>query len=208
MLLRESGAGLHESTFTSDMNPGPGVSWTDLPDTVNAFHLGPNGFFSEPSDITTFPDVSGVGYGKPPLGSGDMVVLPNFAGNFDPEAGGILPEFGELCSGSVACPCLHTETLAGSAPRQFLTSAAGDTSLSDNSRIHWLFTSTPLDAHFTSGGTPGARLFEPDDMILCTQFPRLYALLPEKLVLNVCFGRDLLACLFLYGMDMGFVYCK
>ena len=68
-------------------------------------------------------DVLGVGYWKPPPGSGNMVVLPNF---------GILPEFGDMCPGSVACPFLHTETSAGSVPRQFLTSAAGDTSLSDS----------------------------------------------------------------------------
>ena len=90
--------------------------------------------------------------------------------------------------------------------QQFWTSAAGDTSLSDDSGIRWFSTSAPLDTHFTSGGTPRAHLFGPDDMILCTQLPSLYALLPEKSVLNVCIGRDLLACLFLNGTDMDFVY--
>ena len=45
-------------------------------------------------------------------------------------------------------------------------------------------------------------------MILCTQLLRLYALLPEKSVLNVCFGGDLLACLFLNVTGLGSVYCK
>ena len=183
-LLQESGAGLHERTFTSDMNPGAGVSWPDL------------------------PDILGVGYGKPPPGSGDMIVFPNFVRDFDPEPSGILPEFGDMCPGSVACPCLHTETSAGSAPRQFLTSAAGDTSLSDDSVIHCLSTSAPLGTHFTSGGSTGARLFETDDMISCTQLLRLYALLPDNSVLNVCFGRDLPACLNINRTDMDSVDCK
>ena len=61
-----------------------------------------------------------------------MIVLPNYISDFDPKPRRILPEFRDMCPGSVACLCLHTETSAGSAPRQFLTSAAGDTSLSDD----------------------------------------------------------------------------
>ena len=199
-ILWESVAGLHERTFTSVMNPGAGVSWPALSDTVSVFDLGPEWPFPGPGDITTFPDVLGVAYGKPLPESRAMIVLPNFVG--DPEPSGILPEFGDMCPGSVACPCLHTETSAGSVPRQFLTSAAGGGYVS----LRRLWDS--LGTHFTSAGTAGGRLIELDDMILCMQLLRLYALVPEKSVLNMCFGRDLLACLFLNGTDMGSVYCK
>ena len=63
---------------------------------------------------------------------------------------------------------------------------------------------------FTSGGMAGARSFEPDDMISCiTQFPCLYALLPDNSVLNVWFERDMsdLVCLVIKGTDMCPVYC-
>ena len=35
------------SWLASDMNPRAGVSWPDLPDTVNAFHLGPEWVFRD-----------------------------------------------------------------------------------------------------------------------------------------------------------------
>ena len=120
-LLQESGARLHVLNFASGMDPGA--------DIVSAFDPGPERPFQG------FPDVLGAGYGKPSPGSGDMLVLPNFVGDFDPGFRRILPEFGDICPGSVACPCLQTETSAGSGPQQFSTSAEGDTPPLDDSGI-------------------------------------------------------------------------
>ena len=52
-LLQVSGAGLHEHTFASGVDPGAGVSW---PDIVSAFDPGPERPFPGPGDITMFPN--------------------------------------------------------------------------------------------------------------------------------------------------------
>ena len=139
-----------------------------------------------------------------------MIVLLNFVGDFDSDPKRILPEFRDMCPGSAAFPCLHSETSAGSTPRQLLTSTAGDTSISDDSGIRCLSILALLDTHFISGGTAGARLFEPDDMISCTQLPCLYALLEDNSILDVWAGKDMsdLVCFISHGTDMGPVYYR
>ena len=132
--------------------------------------------------------------------------MPNFVGDFDPGPRRIWPEFGDMCPGSVACPCLHTEASAGSGPRQFSSPASGDSPLSDGSGIRCLFTLKLLDPPVASGETVGVRLFELDDIISCaTQLPRLSALLPENSALCVLLERDVsdLMCLVLTGTDGG-----
>ena len=112
---------------------GPGVPWpesacqSDMSDIVCAFDPGPEWPFQGPGDIMRFPDVLGAGSGKPSTGSGDMLVLPNFVGDFDPGPRRILPEFGDMYPGSVACPCLHTETSAGSGPDSYDLGGGGYT---------------------------------------------------------------------------------
>ena len=69
-LLQLSEAGLQEGTFASGVDLGAGVSWSDMPDIDSAFDPG---------------DILSVGYGNPPSGSGDMIVLPNYICDFDPE---------------------------------------------------------------------------------------------------------------------------
>ena len=141
MLLQESGARLHVLNYTGGMDPWAGVPWlesacqSDRSDIVSAFDPTPEWPYPGPEDIMRFPDILAAGSGKPSPVSGDMLGLPNFVGDFDPGPRRILPNFGSMCPGSVACPCLHTDALAGSGPQQFSTSAAGHSPLSDDSGI-------------------------------------------------------------------------
>ena len=75
--------------------------------------------------LPDFLDAFATGSGRPSLGSGDMFVLPTFDSDFDPRPGKLLPESGDMVPESVASPCLHTLTSAGSGPRQFSASATG-----------------------------------------------------------------------------------
>ena len=93
-----------------------------------------------------------------------MLVLPNFVGDFDPGPRRILPEFGDMCSGSVACPCLHTETSAGSWPQQFSTLAAGDAPfrMTRGSDVFLPKNCCPPPPPVALGTTVGVCLFESD----------------------------------------------
>ena len=53
-------------------------------------------------------------------------------------------------------------------------------------------------------------MFEPDDIISCTQLPRLYAFLPDDSVLDVWFGRNMsdLLCFINHETDVGPVYYR
>ena len=64
-------------------------------------------------EVIGFLSAFATGPGKPSPGSGDMLVLPNFASDSGPEPGKLLPESGDLVPESVACLCLHTLTSAG-----------------------------------------------------------------------------------------------
>ena len=219
-IFQESGARLCVLDFASGMDTGDGVHWpesacwSDMLDIVSSFGPGPERPFPGSGGIMKFPDVLGTiatEHGNLSPGSSVMLIWPGFASDFGPGPPRIWPELGDMGPGIIACPCLHTETSAGSGPRQLSTWAAGDLPLLHDSGILCLSTSTPLGPLSTSGVMSGARLFEPDDTIsYITQLPCLYALLPDNSVLNVWFGRDMsdLVCLDINRTDMGPVYCQ
>ena len=95
---------------------------------------------------------------------------------------------------------------AVSGPRQLSTSATGDTSLSDDSGVQCLSTSTLLALPCISGETAGTRLFESDDIISCvTQLLLMYALWPENSGLSEPFVRNMPDLMFLVLNGTGMV---
>ena len=127
-LNQESGARLRVLDFSSGMDTGDGVywpesaCWSDMLDIVSSFGLGPERPFLGSGGIMKFPDVLGTIATEPgnlSLGSGAMLIWPDFASDFGTGPWRIWPEFGDMGPGVIACPCLHTETSAGSGPDSF-----------------------------------------------------------------------------------------
>ena len=123
-----------------------------------------------------------------------MLIWPDLIGDVSLGLVSILPEFGDICTESLACSWLHTDISTGPGIRQCSTSAAGDTLPSYDSGLPCLSTLQPFRPPIASSATAGVRLFELDDIVSCVmQLPHLSALLPVISVL--CTSLELLSCI-------------